>query len=101
MGMFWKLKVWNKLLAVEALLNQVLEREKHMSKVVDDLAAEVAGLKSVIVSAETLLTKLFALVQGAIDTGDITKVQVVIDDLKAQKAELAASVEANTPPATP
>ncbi len=69
-----------------------------MSQQVDDLVAQVAAQRTVIDSTKTLLVQLFDLVQAGITSGDLTKVQQVLDDLRAQDQELADAVSANTPP---
>jgi FtsZ-binding cell division protein ZapB len=73
------------------------QKVDKMSQQVDALVAEVARVKTVNQSAKDLLVKLFALVQSAIDTGDMAKVQAAVNDLKAQDDDLAAAVTANTP----
>ena len=72
-----------------------------MSATVDSLVAQVAQIKTTGDSAIALLQKLFTLLQGAVDTGDMGKVQQAIDDLKAETQSLADAVTANTPAATP
>lgn len=96
-GPAWK--VYALLQEVADGIKDLQEREKHMTKVVDDLVGQVKSLRGVVDSADALLAKLFALIQGAIDTGDVTKVQAALDDLKAQQTDLANAVAANTPPA--
>ncbi len=73
------------------------QKVDKMSQQIDALVAEVARVKTVNQSAKDLLVKLFALVQSAIDTGDMAKVQQAVNDLKAQDDDLAAAVTANTP----
>ncbi len=80
-----------------AELRLLTERVKNMASAVDDLVAQVAAQKTVIDSTVTLLNKLTLLLQGAINTGDMAKVQAVVDDLKAQDKALADAVTANTP----
>ena len=72
-----------------------------MSQQVDDLVVAVAELRTVADSSEALLDKLFGIIQGAIDTGDLAKVQTAVDELKAEAAELAAAVVRNTPAEPP
>ncbi len=96
--MWWETEVLASLKRSEKLLGRILEEERNMSKVVDDLVVQVQGLRGVVDSADALLAKLFALIQGAIDTGDVAKVQAALDDLKVQQSDLAAAVAANTPP---
>ncbi len=83
---------------VLGVLRDLVREVKKMSKAVDDLVVQVGAMKGVVDSANGLLAKLFALIQGALDTGDLAKVQTALDDLKAQQASLADAVAANTPP---
>lgn len=69
-----------------------------MAQVIDDLVAKVAALTDVESSAIALLNSLHALLQSAVSTGDIAKVQQAVDDLEAGRAALAGAVVANTPP---
>lgn len=77
-----------------------IEREVlRMSQTVDNLVAQVAAQRTVIDGTKTLLSSMWTQLQGALDTGDLQKVQTALDDLKAQDAELAKAVVDNTPAA--
>lgn len=85
--------------AVQSQLDQIQKGILKMSKAVDDIVAEVAAMKTEVDSTKTLLEKLFAAWQTGIDSGDMVKMQQALNDLRAQKQELADAVIANTPAA--
>lgn len=62
-----------------------------------DLQAEVAAVKTVEDSAETLLAGLSQQLKDALAQNDPAAIQAVIDALDSSKSALAASVAQNTP----
>lgn len=91
------------LLWISTKLTKQSRRMRTMSAAIDQLVAEVAEIKTVEASEAALLDKLFGLLQAAVDTGDIAKVQSAITDLQAVKADAVAAIARNTPaePPTP
>jgi ABC-type transporter Mla subunit MlaD len=68
-------------------------------KTLDDIVTEVTGEKTVIDSAVTLLNGLSQQLKDALASQDPTKIQAVIDQIDANKQELADAITANTPAA--
>lgn len=90
----------------ERLLRLLEAKLSDVSDKVDALVAEVASQTTVIQGAEALLNNLNTLLQEAIanrgnDPALAARVQAVIDQIDAQKAELAQAITTNTPAATP
>ena len=79
------------------LKNTIKKGFKHMAATLDDILAEIAGLKTVNDSIIELVVKIKGLLDAAIATGDMEKVQTAVDELEAEKARIAAAVVANTP----
>lgn len=67
------------------------------TKTLDDVLAEVQAEKTVVDSAVVLIGGLSDQLKAA--GGDPAKIQAVIDAIDANKAELAAAVQAGTPAA--
>ncbi len=84
-------------LHVAALLDTLRRQGERIMAMLDDLQAQVAANGTVIQSVITLVQGLVVKLQAALDANDPTKVQAVIDQLKAQDQALAAAVAANTP----
>lgn len=74
----------------------ILNKEIAMSNEVDALVAEVAAVKATAAAlkdasdkSEALMDKLFALLQGAVTTGDLAAVKEQTDALAAERASIA------------
>lgn len=64
-----------------------------------DIKTQVAANKDVTDSAIVLLNGLHQALQDALNNNDTTAIQSILDDLAAQKTQLADAVAANTPAA--
>lgn len=67
----------------------------------DQLLAAVAAQKTVADSTVTLLARIHAELQAAINANDPAKIQALADALQANTQELSDAVVANTDPAAP
>lgn len=68
-----------------------------MAATMNDLLAAVTAQKTSDDSIITLLVQIKGLLDAAIATGDMTKVQTAVDALVAEQAKIAAAVAANQP----
>lgn len=78
-------------------LNLILERQIHMSKQLDDLAAQVAASDDAMTSASVLIQGLHDQLVAA--GTDADKLETLKSDLAGNASKLAAAVAANTAPA--
>lgn len=85
-------------LKFDATLSRVAQMENIEMATLDDLVAEVTAQKTIIGSVKTLIAGLQQQLADAIASGDPAKVQAVLDQLKANDADLAAAVPANVAP---
>lgn len=97
----WFRRLDARLDVIEAQQSVLLKRVSHMSEAVDALVQTVSELSTVVDSENALLDQVFALLQAAIDSGDMAKVQQAKNDLEAKKAEMVAAIVRNTPAAPP
>jgi hypothetical protein len=86
---------------IETAVNNLLKGFATMPQTLDDILAEVTRNTSVEQSAVTLIQGLAAQLQAALNSGDTTKIQAIITQLKANDDQLAAAVTANTTPPPP
>ncbi len=84
---------------IETLLLRSLSLEVLLVSIGDDILAGVSEIETVEASMQTLLEQLFAALQGAINTGDMTKVQEAMTRITALKDKMVAATIANTPAA--
>lgn len=77
--------------AIQAIANL----KETIMAILDPLAAEVTETKGVMQSAIVLINGLAAQIQEHLNEPE--KIQEIINDLKATKAELAEAVAANSP----
>ena len=77
----------------------IYDKEVLQMAVLDDLEREVSELSTASDSAIALLQGLKAALDEAIATGDLNRVQAVVDQIDAKEKALAAAVVANTPSA--
>lgn len=80
---------------IEHLLNQILERLKHMSIELDNLTAQVKANSDLLDSATTLINGIADRITAA--GTDPAKLTALTSELKAKDDILAAAVTANTP----
>ncbi len=88
-------------------LRKIITTETALMSVLDDIEAEVAANTSVVGSVETLVQNMTAKVQEQADAlaaggVDTTRLQMVLDSIRANQTRLGALVTQNTPaPAEP
>lgn len=68
---------------------------------VKELTDEVAVIRTVAESENALLSKIFGLLQAAVDTGSIDNVKAAVAALKSEQASMEAAIAANTPTEPP
>lgn len=92
-------KIIGRLDDIKALLTSGNTTEAKLMGILDDIEAEVSQNTTVEGSIEALLANLAAAAEA--NKTDPTRLQVVLDTLKANDARLIKLVTDNTPAATP
>lgn len=77
-----------------AAMQTLLERTAHMEQALQELAAEVDGLTTVIESADALIGSLADKVDAV--AGNATKTRALAAQLRQEKSSLATAVAAHT-----
>lgn len=96
------LAVEERLEAIHYELGRIRKQNERMTKMFEDLKADVASLRTVADSAAALIAGLAAKLDEALALGDPeqikAEIQKVRDELNAEKGELAAAIEQGTRP---
>lgn len=82
------------------LRTALMQGEREMASIAD-IKTQVEAEKTVTDSAVALIGGLSSQLKAALAANDPAVVQTIIDELDAQKDELAAAVTANTPAVVP
>lgn len=93
----WARRLDQQLRDIERKLDVIINMEGRQMAAIDDLEVHVAAQTTVIGSVNTLLGDLKRMLDEAIASGNMARVQAVADQIAAHNQQLADAVVANTP----
>lgn len=85
----------------QALMNELLTKEKNVMAALDDLAAQVRANTNLEQSAITLITGIAQQLADAVSADDSEAITALSEQLKASATSLADAIAANTPQINP
>jgi chromosome segregation ATPase len=84
---------------IERALEAIFKELSYMSEQIDNLEAGQHAIEASVDQAIAELKELHDDLQGAIDSGDMARVQAVADALRAKTDVLNTAIADNAPPA--